>query len=214
MDSAIQQMRREYRQAGLHERDLAADPFTQFERWFQQALTACSIEPNAFSLATSTPSGAPSVRMVLMKGFDPRGLVFYTNFDSRKGRDLAANPRAAACFWWGELERQLRIEGGIERATDTEADEYFKVRPFYAQLGALASKQSGPLPDREALEGRLLELAKKYADAPVPRPENWGGYRLVPDAFEFWQGRESRLHDRLCYLRQPDNSWKIQRLAP
>lgn len=214
MDPSIQDLRREYRQSGLHENDLAADPFAQFENWWSAALKACAIEPNAMSLATSTPDGRPSVRMVLLKACDPRGLVFYTNFDSRKGAELAANPRAAMCFWWGELERQVRVEGRIERADATEADAYFKTRPWYSQIGALASSQSKPIPNREALEARALELAAQFAGKPVPRPSNWGGYRLIPDLFEFWQGRESRLHDRLCYLRQPDGSWKIQRLSP
>lgn len=214
MDPKIQDLRREYRAAGLSEDDLAPDPFTQFDRWWQAALQACPIEPNAMSLATATPDGAPSVRMVLLKGCDPRGLVFYTNYDSRKGTELAANPRAAACFWWGELERQVRVEGAIELADAAEADAYFKTRPWYSQIGAIASPQSRPLPDRAALEALVVELATQYASRPPPRPANWGGYRLAPTRFEFWQGRESRLHDRLCYVRQPQGAWRVERLAP
>ena len=199
---------------GLSEADLAPDPFAQFQAWFDTALAAGLPEPNAMTLATATPDGRPSARMVLIKGVDPRGFVFYTNYESRKGRELEANPWAALVFYWPELERQIRIEGRVERVAAEESDAYFASRPLGSRLGAWASPQSQVIPGRDVLEARLRDLEARFASGDVPRPPHWGGYRVVPEAVEFWQGRPSRLHDRLRYTRQADGRWAIERLAP
>jgi pyridoxamine 5'-phosphate oxidase len=206
-------MRREYSREALAEADVDADPVVQFGRWFEQAEQAGLLEPTAMTLATATPDGRPSARMVLLRGFDERGFCFYTNYESRKGAELAANPRAALVFWWGELERQVRIEGPVAPTSRAESEAYFHSRPPGSQLSAAASPQSRVLADRAVLERRVAELAAGAADGQVPLPDFWGGYRLTHEVVEFWQGRPNRLHDRLRYCRAGDG-WKIERLAP
>ena len=206
-------MRREYARAALAEADVDADPVVQFGRWFEQATQAGLLEPHAMTRATATPEGRPSARRVLLRGFDERGFCFYTNYESRKGAELAANPRAALVFWWGELERQVRIEGRVERTSRAESEAYFASRPPGSQLSAAASPQSRVVEDRAALERRVAELATGAPDGQVPLPDFWGGYRLTHEVVEFWQGRPNRLHDRLRYRRAGDD-WKIERLAP
>jgi len=205
-------LRQEYMRAGLHERDLDVDPLAQFDNWFEQALSSGVALPNAMTLATATSEGRPSARTVLLKGFDVRGFVFYTHYRSRKGRELERNPRAMLLFCWAELERQVGIEGSVTRVSAVESDEYFASRPLGSRLSATVSPQSEVVESRNALEAGLEEASRRWRDAP-PRPENWGGYRLAPDRFEFWQGRKDRLHDRLCY-RRAAGGWKIERLAP
>jgi pyridoxamine 5'-phosphate oxidase len=206
-------MRREYTREALTEADVDADPVVQFGRWFEQAEQAGLLEPTAMTLATATPDGRPSARMVLLRGFDERGFCFYTNHESRKGVELAANPRAALVFWWGELERQVRIEGPVAPTSRAESEAYFHSRPPGSQLSAAASPQSRVIQDRAVLEHRVAELAADSADGQVPLPDFWGGYRLTHEVVEFWQGRPNRLHDRLRYRRAGDG-WKIERLAP
>jgi pyridoxamine 5'-phosphate oxidase len=206
-------MRREYTREALTEADVDADPVVQFGRWFEQAEQAGLLEPTAMTLATATPDGRPSARMVLLRGFDERGFCFYTNYESRKGVELAANPRAALVFWWGELERQVRIEGPVAPTSRAESEAYFHSRPSGSQLSAAASPQSRVIQDRAVLERRVAELATGSADGQVPLPDFWGGYRLTHEVVEFWQGRPNRLHDRLRYRRAGDG-WKIERLAP
>ena len=210
----LDDLRREYTQRGLREEDLAPDPFTQFGAWFDEVAQADIREPNAMTLATATPDGRPSARMVLLKGVDARGFAFFTNYESRKGAELAANPRAALVFFWVQLERQVRVEGRVERLSAEESDAYFASRPEGSQLGAWASQQSAVLPDRGPLEARYEELRAQYEGHEVPRPPFWGGFRVVPETVEFWQGRVNRLHDRLRYRRQDDGSWVIERLSP
>ncbi len=206
-------LREEYTRAGLAESDVAPDPVEQFRRWFDAALDAGLREPNAMTVATATPEGQPSARVVLLKGFDGRGFVFYTNYEGRKGRELGENNRAALLFYWGELERQVRIEGTVSRVPEAESDAYFASRPRGSRLGAWASEQSRPAEGRDVLEMRLRELEREYEDRHVPRPPFWGGYRVEPEVVEFWQGRENRLHDRIVYRRE-DGGWKIERLQP
>jgi pyridoxamine 5'-phosphate oxidase len=206
-------MRREYIREALAEADVDADPVVQFGRWFEQAEQAGLLEPTAMTLATATPDGRPSARMVLLRGFDERGFCFYTNYESRKGVELAANPRAALVFWWGELERQVRIEGPVAPTSRAESEAYFHSRPSGSQLSAAASPQSRVIQDRAVLERRAAELATGSAAGQVPLPDFWGGYRLTHEVVEFWQGRPNRLHDRLRYRRAGDG-WKIERLAP
>ncbi|MBX9579493.1 MAG: pyridoxamine 5'-phosphate oxidase [Gemmataceae bacterium] len=211
---SLADLRQEYPAGGLSEADAGDDPIALFRRWFDQAEAAGLAEPNAFALATATPDGAPSVRFVLLKALDDRGFTFFTNYDSRKGRELAANARAAMCFLWHPLERQVRVEGTVEVVTPAESDEYYARRPPGSRLGALASPQSAVIPDRAFLEARHAELMAEYPDGNPPRPANWGGYRLLPASIEFWQGRPSRLHDRIRFARRPDGSWHRDRLAP
>jgi len=206
-------MRREYTRAALAEADVDADPVVQFGRWFEQAERSGLLEPNAMTLATATPDGRPSARMVLLRGFDERGFCFYTNYESRKAAELAANPRAALVFWWAELERQVRIEGTVERTSRAESEAYFASRPPGSQLSAAASPQSRVIADRAVIERRVAELATAVPDGPVPLPDFWGGYRLAHEVVEFWQGRPNRLHDRLRY-RRAGETWRIERLAP
>ena len=213
MDREVADLREEYTKAGLDESDLSPNPIEQFRRWFEEALNAGLHEPNAMTLATATPDGKPSARVVLLKGYDERGFVFYTNFEGRKGRELDENPRCALLFYWGELERQVRIEGRASRVPDGEADAYFASRPRGSQLGAWASAQSREVEGREVLEDRLRKLEAEYEGREVPRPPFWGGYRVEPDVFEFWQGRENRLHDRLAYGRE-GGMWRVSRLQP
>jgi pyridoxamine 5'-phosphate oxidase len=205
-------LRHEYMRAGLHESDLAPDPFAQFGRWFDEALRSGIPLPNAMTLATATLDGRPSARTVLLKGFDALGFVFYTHYRSRKGQEIEQNPQAMLLFRWGELERQVGIEGRVGQVSAAESDGYFATRPLGSRLSAIVSPQSEPVVSREALETALEEASKRWRDAP-PRPPHWGGYRLVPGQIEFWQGRKDRLHDRLCY-RKVGGGWKIERLAP
>ncbi|MEQ9620252.1 MAG: pyridoxamine 5'-phosphate oxidase [Deltaproteobacteria bacterium] len=205
---------RQYGIFELLEEDLDPDPFKQFEIWFDAASKAEFVHPDAFTLATSSADGKPTARMLLLKGFDKNGFVFYTNSESRKGEELAANPYCAICFWWDRLERQVRIEGRVEKVPGSEADSYFAGRPRGSQIGAWASEQSSIIPDREYLEKRFREIEDEYRDREVPRPLYWNGYRLIPDSVEFWQGRPNRLHDRLRYKLLEDGTWAIERLAP
>ncbi|HEY2518412.1 MAG TPA: pyridoxamine 5'-phosphate oxidase [Polyangiaceae bacterium] len=206
-------LRQEYARAGLSPENLASTPIAQLEVWFAEAMAAGAEEANAVTLATVSPDGTPTARIVLVKGIDPRGLVFYTNYDSPKGRDLAANPHAALVVFWRELERQVRVTGLVEKVTREESNDYFQSRPRGSQLGAWASHQSEVLPNRDPLDARLAELEARYATAPIPLPPFWGGYRLCPKRVEFWQGRPNRLHDRLEYV-ETDKGWTIRRLSP
>lgn len=211
--TSITELRCDYRQQALLETEVHTNPILQFQDWLEQALAAELPEPNAMTLATVTTEGRPAARMVLLKGFDQQGFVFYTNYLSRKGQDLAQNPWGALVFWWAELERQVRIEGQIAKVSDQETEAYFDSRPRGSQLGAWASEQSQVICDRTILDQRLQDLEQKYQNQPIPRPPHWGGYRLQPDLIEFWQGRPNRLHDRLCY-RSKDQQWTLERLSP
>lgn len=212
--SNIADLRRDYTQAGLTEADADFNPFKQFQTWFDQALSAELPEPNAMTLATATASGKPSARIVLLKGFDEKGFVFYTNYSSHKGQELAENPWASLVFWWVELERQVRIDGSVEKVSQEESEAYFQSRPVGSQLGAWASPQSEVIASREELEKKIAELEEKYKNETIPKPPQWGGYRLIPHELEFWQGRPNRLHDRLRYRQQTDGTWLRERLAP
>jgi pyridoxamine 5'-phosphate oxidase len=198
----------------LREQDVDPDPLRQFASWFKDAGEAGVRVPEAMALATASSTAAPSVRMVLMKGFDERGFVFFTHYASHKGRELAVNPQAALLFYWDPLGRQVRLEGPVERTSAQESADYVRSRPRGSQVSALASPQSQVLPGRESLERRVAELQARYGDADLPLPEEWGGFRLRPDTVEFWQNREDRLHDRLRYTRRSDERWRIDRLAP
>lgn len=206
-------LRKEYALAGLRRADLSANPFDQFTTWFGLAVAQAGGEPNAMTLATADAQGTPSARTVLLKGYDERGFCFYTNYNSRKGRELAENPRASLVFHWQNLERQVLIQGNVERVSREETLAYFHSRPRGSQLGALVSPQSEVIPDRAFLEIRLAELEEQFADGDIPPPENWGGFRVVPVRFEFWQGRTNRLHDRFQYT-QTERNWQIDRLSP
>jgi pyridoxamine 5'-phosphate oxidase len=236
---AIADIRRDYTIGHLDRAELDTNPLTQFERWFAEAARAKTtagsrfrrfaigiyksfatlfgapnLEANAMSLATVDADGKPSVRTVLLKGVDARGFIFFTNYDSRKGRELAANPNAALVFYWPELERQVCIAGTVTKLSPPESEQYFHSRPRGSQIAAVASRQSQAVPDRAFLEAAMRELDRKFANASVPMPENWGGYVLAPERIEFWQGRASRLHDRFHYTRAADGTWQIQRLSP
>jgi pyridoxamine 5'-phosphate oxidase len=211
--SSLAELRKNYSLGSLDEADLDRDPIRQFEKWFAQAIKAQLPEPNAMTLATVDSRGHPSARIVLIKGVDPRGFVFFTNYESRKGREIANNPRASLLFHWIELERQVRIEGRVDMTSAEESDAYYASRPLESRIGAWASAQSQEIESRAALEARERELIAQYGEHP-PRPPHWGGYRVVPDRIEFWQGRPSRLHDRMRYTRGGDGAWRIARLSP
>jgi pyridoxamine-phosphate oxidase len=198
----------------LRETELAADPIRQFASWFEHAVEAELPEPNAMTLATSTPAGVPSARIVLLKGYDPDGFLFFTNYESQKGRELEANPHVALVLFWPMLERQIRVTGTASKVSREVSESYFHSRPIGSQVGAWASHQSQVLPNRDELDRRAQELAVEYANRPVPLPPYWGGYRVRPSAIEFWQGRPDRLHDRFRYSRQVPDGWKIERLSP
>ena len=207
-------LRKDYSLAGLSEKDVARDPFRQFEKWFQEAEAAKIHEPNAAVLATATKDGRPSARMMLLKGIDGRGFVFYTNYRSRKGMEIESNPRVTLMFPWVALERQVIIEGPVTKVTREESEAYFHIRPRASQLAAWASSQSAIIPGREALEEAMKAVERKYEGVEAPLPPHWGGFRIIPDSVEFWQGRRSRLHDRLRYRREAGGSWVIERLSP
>ncbi len=213
MNFSVADLRQNYTRAGLTEAEAQDNPFEQFRVWFDQAVSAQLLEPNAMTLATATPEGKPSARMVLLKGYDESGFIFYTNYHSQKGQELTANSWASLVFWWAELERQVRIFGRVEKLAESESDAYFYSRPDESQLGAWVSNQSQVIPHREALETRLGELEQQYKDKEIPRPPHWGGFRVVPTEIEFWQGRPNRLHDRLRYSQQEKN-WLRERLSP
>jgi len=213
MSSSIAHLRKDYSQASLSEADVDPNPYAQFATWFDEALKAEVPEANAMSVATVGADGRPSSRILLIKDFDARGFTWYTNYASRKGRELAVHPYAALLFHWIPLERQVRIEGRVEQVPAEESDAYFAVRPLKSRLGAIASSQSEPIENRAALEQRFTHVESEYGDAPT-RPAHWGGYRLIPDSIEFWQGRPSRLHDRIRYLLQADGTWRRERLQP
>lgn len=210
---SIQNLRQDYRSATLSETDVDQNPINQFGKWFKEALEARLYEPNVMTLATADRNGKPSARILLLKEFDAQGFVFYTNYASRKGQQMEDNPFAAMVFFWAELERQVRIEGTISKVSPEESSNYFHSRPQGSQIGALASPQSNMIPSREVLEERVVELTSAYEGRTVPRPETWGGYRLKPERIEFWQGRPSRLHDRINYTEK-NGLWLTERLAP
>jgi pyridoxamine 5'-phosphate oxidase len=209
----IAALRRNYSLSSLMEGDVDPDPIRQFEGWFADAVSAQVVEPNAMTLATASRDGVPSARIVLLKGVDANGFVFYTDYRSRKGAELAENPLAALTFLWKEIERQVRISGAVSRVSATESEAYFRTRPAGSRLGAWASQQSAVIPTRGELEERLREVASRFADGDVPLPPHWGGFRVMPDEIEFWQGRPDRLHDRILY-RRGDSGWAISRLSP
>ncbi|MCC6931548.1 MAG: pyridoxamine 5'-phosphate oxidase [Gemmatimonadaceae bacterium] len=210
---SLADLRREYTLASLDLSDVDADPVAQFTRWFDEARRAEVLEPNAMTLATADAQGRPSARVVLLKDVTRRGFVFFTDYRSRKGQQLAANPQGALCFFWKELERQVRIAGAVERIAAEESVAYFTSRPLGSRIGAWASVQSAVIPGRDWLEAEVERVGAAYPDGDVPLPPHWGGFRVIPDEFEFWQGRESRLHDRVRYTPN-GGSWRIERLSP
>jgi len=214
MGSTIADIRKDYKLHSLNETDVAADPTEQFTRWWDDAVKSEIEEVNAMTLATINEAGFPAARIVLLKGYDAKGFVFFTNYQSHKGKELAKNPRACLVFFWKELERQVRIEGIVEKIPAAESEEYFQSRPVGSRIGAWASPQSIVISGREVIEQNVTDLEKVYGNGPVPRPEHWGGYIVKPISIEFWQGRSNRLHDRILYTAQNDLQWKIERLAP
>ncbi|UAY52261.1 pyridoxamine 5'-phosphate oxidase [Ferruginibacter albus] len=210
----IADIRTEYKLQSLAESDVAANPVEQFSKWWDAAIKSNIDEVNAMTLATATPTGKPFARIVLLKGFDEKGFSFYTNYESDKGLELASNPQAALLFFWKELQRQVRIEGTVEKLSAEESDVYFASRPEGSRIGAWASPQSKVVSTRNELEESFLAYEKEFKGKDIPRPPHWGGYRIVPKQIEFWQGRPNRLHDRIQYSLQKDNNWKIERLAP
>ena len=212
-NSDIEHLRREYAREELLEENVRENPIDQFTAWFDQALLSEVVEPNAMSLATATKGGKPSVRIVLLKGFDKEGFRFFSNYKSRKGRELEENPHASLCFFWPELERQVRLEGTVRKLDKEESGKYFQKRPRLSQLGAWASNQSEEVQSRESLEERFHEIEEKFSGKEIPAPEFWGGYILKPSSIEFWQGRRGRLHDRLLY-ESVSGDWAIKRLSP
>ncbi|MBI3258770.1 MAG: pyridoxamine 5'-phosphate oxidase [Ignavibacteriae bacterium] len=215
MDNTLElhSLRRDYTLNSLDEAIVSSNPFEQFQRWFSEAQASGVLEPNAMTLATATSSGIPSARVVLLKGMDEHGFMFATNYESRKGEELLANPYAALLFFWGDMQRQIRIEGTVEKVSKEESDNYFKSRPRESRIGAWASKQSKKVEGREQLEEEYSAMTMKFENQEIPLPEFWGGFRVVPVMFEFWQGRANRLHDRICY-RLIDDIWEIERLYP
>ncbi len=207
-------LRHDYAAHGLRRADLDDDPIRQFTAWFTDAAGAGLRDANAMTLATATPAGVPSARIVLLKGFDERGFVFFTNYQSEKGHELEANPHAALAFYWVQLERQIRIAGAVERTSREESKHYFHSRPLGSQLGAWASHQSEVIDARRMLEARLADITERFSEGEIPIPSHWGGYRVIPKTIEFWQGRPNRLHDRFRYLRKDDGAWCIDRLSP
>jgi pyridoxamine 5'-phosphate oxidase len=215
METRKTHARKEYEQAALDEATVDRDPISQFAAWYDAAVAAGVPEPEAMVLSTAAVDGRPSARVVLLRGFDARGFCFFSNYESRKGRELQANPQAALTFHWADLERQVRIEGRVERTSEGESDDYFRSRPSSSRIGAWSSPQSEVIESRTALEELYRRFREEHPDdAAIPRPEHWGGYRLVPERIEFWQGRPSRLHDRLCFRRAADGGWVLDRLAP
>ena len=210
----ISDLRREYASRALGEADTDPDPIVQFRVWFDEAVKSELLDVNAMTLATATPSGEPAARIVLLKDLDAEGFVFYTQYDSNKGRDLALNPRAALLFYWAPLERQVRITGAVSRVPRAMSEAYFATRPIDSQWGAWTARQSSEVATRDALEQQYAEVKNRFADRPVPCPPDWGGYRVMPERIEFWQGRPGRLHDRLLYSLQSDGTWTRVRLAP
>ena len=215
MNQFVADLRQNYTLEDLTETNVDSNPIQQFKIWFEQAISADIIEPNAMTLATATTDGKPTARIVLLKGFDERGFVFYTNYQSLKGQQAIANPQVALVFFWDCLQRQVRIEGKITKISSQESDSYFYSRPLGSQIGAVTSNQSEVIPNREFLQAKQQEITTKYQETEtIPRPDHWGGFLVIPDAIEFWQGRPNRLHDRLRYRLQANNSWIIERLAP
>jgi pyridoxamine 5'-phosphate oxidase len=216
MDSSLDPVSTRYDHAadGLRRRDVDPDPIKQFANWFTAAIEAGIRDVNAMSLATASADGRPSVRIVLLKGFSADGFVFFTNYESEKGRQLTDNPHAALAFYWIELDRQIRITGPVEKTSREESDGYYHSRPTGSQLGAWASEQSQVIDGRQILDARLAQMTERFAGKPIPLPPHWGGFLVRPEMMEFWQGRPNRLHDRFRYQREPDGSWKIERLAP
>lgn len=212
--TSIADIRKEYSLATLNETDVDASPFTQFTKWWQEAQASAIDEVNAMTLATASLDGVPAARIVLLKDYDEKGFVFFTNYESYKGQQLAENPRAGLLFFWKELERQIRITGIVEKVNEQESDDYFLSRPVGSQIGAWASPQSHVIEDRTWLEDKVKKLESKFSSENLTRPRNWGGYRVKPVIIEFWQGRSSRLHDRIQYTLQENGSWAIERLAP
>ena len=210
---SIADIRTDYKLASLDESEVDADPIVQFSRWFDEAVKAEVIEPNAMCLATATPDAYPSARIVLLKAVDARGFVFFTDYRSRKGMELADNPHASLCFFWGELERQVRIAGAVQRVARADSDEYFRSRPLLSRVGAWTSHQSSVLPSRQSLEAEMSANQARFADGEVPLPDHWGGFRVIPEEIEFWQGRRSRLHDRIVF-RKSAGTWVRARLSP
>jgi pyridoxamine 5'-phosphate oxidase len=210
----LSELRQSYTKDSFSEKDLLATPFEQFEKWFKQAMNSRLDEPNAMCLATANKQGQPSTRIVLLKDFSEEGLVFYTNYESRKAEDLDATGRAAANFLWLPLQRQVNVAGRVERVSKAQSLKYFLSRPFGSQLGAWASPQSKVITSRSLLETKLDQMKRKFAEGKVPLPDHWGGYRIIPETFEFWQGRPNRLHDRFIYRKADDGDWFAERLAP
>jgi pyridoxamine 5'-phosphate oxidase len=210
----LSEIRTEYKKGTLDEHEVYKNPFAQFDKWFKEAIKSEVPEVNAMALGTASKSGRPSVRTVLLKQYDEKGFVFFTNYRSRKANDLSENPNAALLFFWEPLERQLRITGRVEKTTVGESFEYFRTRPIDSQLGAWASQQSSEISARALLEKAFGEMLEKFKNGEIPLPPFWGGYRVIPDEFEFWQGRVNRLHDRIQYSKQHDGTWKIARLSP
>ncbi len=213
MDNKLSQLRRDYKLKSLDIQDVSENPVEQFKTWFDEVLKSETLEPNSMSLATVSPTGMPSVRTVLLKGLDERGFIFYTNYKSRKGRHIAENPKAGLCFNWLELERQVRVEGTVERLPYEESKAYFDSRPFDSRIGALASEQSAVVHGRSQLETIFRQFREEFENKEVPMPKNWGGYVVKPELIEFWQGRSGRMHDRLEYCLE-NGLWSIRRLAP
>ncbi len=208
----IRNLRRQYTKKSLSANNVSQDPFKQFTKWFEEVLKSGFLEPNAMTIATATKDGKPSVRVVLLKEFDDKGFVFYSNYKSRKGKEIDANPCASLLFYWDKLERQVRVEGKIEKVSKEQSEEYFKTRPYKSRVGAWASNQSGVIASRSVIIREFLKYLVRFGKN-VPLPPVWGGFRLIPNYFEFWQGRPNRLHDRICYTKQK-SGWKIERLAP